>query len=156
MELMNFEKIDILIIWTGNLYLVLFSPANLSPSCYQLLMAGNLQSALTEGDRCHLPVAPCQNKQLTFLSIARWQTVVLLLSMLHIIMAMGNLSSWFPVFVLIVLLVLLVLAAIFLSDSTIFNNRYKVVPHFALILVLQHDSIAAAAMLTAYTTLPIM
>ena len=74
----------------------------------------NLQSALTEGDRCRLPVAPCQSKQLTFLGIARWQTVVLLLSMLCIIMATVNLSFSS----LSVLIVLLVVAAIFVAVHT--------------------------------------
>ena len=39
------------------------------------------------GDRRCLPVAPGQSKWLTSLGIARWQTAVLL-SMLHIVMAM--------------------------------------------------------------------
>ena len=42
---------------------------NLSRSCYQLLTPGNLQSVLTEGNRCHLPVAPCQSKQLISLYV---------------------------------------------------------------------------------------
>ena len=77
---------------------------NVSRLCYQLLTPGNLQSALTEGDRRHLPVAShsisslCQSKQLTSLCIARWQTVVLLLSTLRITMATANLCSWLPVF----------------------------------------------------------
>ena len=45
-------------------------------------MPGNLQSALTEGDRRHLPVDPCQSKWLTSLGIAKWQTVVLLFSVM--------------------------------------------------------------------------
>ena len=48
-----------------------------------------------------LPVTPWQSKWLTSLGIARWRTLVLLLS----IMVMANLSARFPVFVLIVLLV---------------------------------------------------
>ena len=82
MEWMNFwKKLTILIVQMSNFYL-----HNLSRSCYQLLTPGNLQSALTEGD-CHcLPVAPYQSKWLTSLGIARWQTVVLLLSTLCIIM----------------------------------------------------------------------
>ena len=75
------KKPTILIIRTSNFYL-----HNLSRSCYQFLTPGNLQSALTKGDRRCLPVAPYQSKWPTSLGIARWQTVVLLLSMLCIIM----------------------------------------------------------------------
>ena len=50
-------------------------------------------------------VASYQSNRLTSQGITRWQTVVLLSSMLCIIMATANLASWFPVFVLIVLLV---------------------------------------------------
>ena len=80
MERMNFrKKMTILIIQTGNFYSVLFSQnfracATATP--------GNLQSTLTEGDRCHLPVDPCQSKRLTSLGNARWQTVVLLFSVM--------------------------------------------------------------------------
>ena len=82
MEQMNFwKKLTILIVRMSNFYL-----HNLSHSSYQLLTPGNLQSALTEGDRCRLPVAPYQSKRLTSLGIARRQTVVLLLSTLRIIM----------------------------------------------------------------------
>ena len=72
--------------------------------CYQLFMAGNFQSAMAEGDGHCLPVtphsiySPCQSKQLTSLGIIRWQTVVLLLSTLHIITTMANallVSSFF-------------------------------------------------------------
>ena len=103
----------------------MFSQANLSPSCYRLLIPGNLQSALTEGDHRCLPVTPYQSKRLTSLGVARWQTVVLLLSMLRMIMVTENLSSWFPVFVLIVLLVV---AAIFVAIHT--DGRSKVSFHF--------------------------
>ena len=90
----------------------------LSRSCYQLLTPWNIQSALTEGDRRRLPVAPFQNKQLTVaLGIAKWQTVVLLLSMLHTTLGMANMSSWFPVFVLIVLLVVAALFVAVYSDG---------------------------------------
>ena len=79
---------------------------NLSRLCYQLLTPWNLQSALTERDRRSLQVTPFQSKRLTVtLGIARWQTVVLLLSTLRIIVATANFSSWLPVFVTIVLLV---------------------------------------------------
>ena len=62
----------------GNFYSVLFPPAQsfslVLPTRYVL----NLQSTLTEGDRRHLPVAPCQSKRLTVaLGIAKWQTVVI-------------------------------------------------------------------------------
>ena len=58
-----------------------FLRQNLSCSCYQLLMPGNLQSAwLTQplrGDHRRLPVAPCEGKQLTSLGIANSRFVVI-------------------------------------------------------------------------------
>ena len=81
-------------------------------------MPGILQFGLTMGDCCCLPIgshsisSPCyQSKWLTSLGITRWQTVVLLLSVLSILTATANLSSWFPVF----LIVLLIVAAIFVA-----------------------------------------
>ena len=83
------KKLTILIVPTGKFYSVFFFFLlhNLSCLCYQLLTPGNL--------RCP-PVALCESKRVTSLGIARWHTVVLL-SMLRIIMATANLSSWFPV-----------------------------------------------------------
>ena len=95
MERMNFQKTDHSNRSNGQFLFGFIYPR----LCYQLLTPGNLQSAWTEGDRCCLPVAPCQSNWLTSLGIAtRWQTVVLLLSMLCIIIGTANLSSWFPVF----------------------------------------------------------
>ena len=80
---------------------------------------------MTEGDRRHLPVAPYQSKRLTVaLGIARWQTVVLLLSTLLIQYNIGH-----GKFVLLVfLIVLLVVAAIFVAVHT--DGRSKVSFHF--------------------------
>ena len=74
----------------GNFYSVLFLTHSVSHWCYQLLTPKNLQSILTEGDCRRLPVtshsisSPCQSEWLTSLGITRWQTVILLLSMLYI------------------------------------------------------------------------
>ena len=88
-------------------------------------MPWNLQFALTEGDRRCLPVAPYWSKRLTVaLGITRWQTVVLLLSMLRIQYNIGH-----GKFVLLVsLIVLLVVAAIFVAVHT--DGRSKVSFHF--------------------------
>ena len=84
----------------GYFYLVLFSPAKSFSLVLPIPYAWDLQSALTDSGEIAIvfPVALCQSKQLTSLGIARWQTVVLLLSMLSLIKAMANLSAWFPVF----------------------------------------------------------
>ena len=80
---------------------------------------------MTEGDRRRLPVAPYRSKRLTVaLGIARWQTVVLLLSMLRIQYNIGH-----GKFVLLVsLIILLVVAAIFVAVHT--DGRSKVSFHF--------------------------
>ena len=124
MERMNFrKKLTILIVRTGNFYFtcIIF----LARATNSLAMPWNLQSALTEVDRRHLPVAPYRSKRLTVaLGITRWQTVVLLLSMLSIQYNIGH-----GKFVLLVsLIVLLVVAAIFVAVHT--DGRSKVSFHF--------------------------
>ena len=116
----------ILIIRTGNFYSVLFPPAQSFSLVLPTRYALNLQSALTEGDRRHLPVAPCPSKQLTVaLGIAKWQTVV--------INAMHNIGH--GKFVLLVSrfffsIILLVVAAIFVAVYTDGQVRYIVRFHF--------------------------
>ena len=106
------KKLTILIVRTSNFYL-----HNLSCSCYQLLTPGNFQSALTEEDRRRLPVASYQSKWLISLGIARWQTVVLLLSTQCIIINAHG-ESVLLVSSLSVLIVLLVVATIFTAVHT--------------------------------------
>ena len=95
---------------TSNFYL-----HDLSRSCYQLLTPVNLQSALTEGDRRRLPVAPYQSKELTSLGIARWQTVIINATLTH-----NNVhgESVLLVSSLSLLIVLLIVAAIFAAVHT--------------------------------------
>ena len=63
------KKLTILIVWTDNFYSVLFFLQDLSHLCYNSLHL--------------LPVAPCQSKRVTSLSIARWQTVIFVINSVH-------------------------------------------------------------------------
>jgi len=65
------KKLTILIVGTGTLYSV-FLLQNLSHLCWQLLTPGNIQSALTEGHRHRILLAPCKSKQLTVFIHAYW------------------------------------------------------------------------------------
>ena len=129
----------------GNFYSVLFLTHNVPHSCYQLLRPKNLQSTLTEGDCRRLPVtlhsmsSPCQSEWLTSLGITRWQTVILLLSTLHIT-ATVNLSSCLQSFS--VLFVHLVVAAIFIAVNTnATDGRSKVSFHFQSCLMYHVESV---------------
>ena len=114
-------------------------------------MPWNLQSALTEGDRRRLPVAPYRSKRLTVaLGIARWQTVVLLLSTLHVQYNIGH-----DKFVLLVsLIVLLVVAAIFVAVHT--DGQSKVSFHFQsclLVSTVLNCLVSQSQTLSSYTRL---
>ena len=123
--------------WFYFSHIMSLTHSSVSHSYYQLLMPRNLQSILTVGDCHHLPVTShsisslCQSDWLTSLGITRYQTVVLLLSRLHIITTPVNLFSCFqPFSVLIILLA----EARKLSFSVMLTCEY----HVELVVHLSH------------------